>query len=72
MGHVIIGRGVTIAPNAVIGNGTRDRPLRIGDWAVIGIGAVVVRDVEPGARMIGNPAMTVDRWKAFSRWLDTQ
>lgn len=72
MGHVIIGRGVTIAPNAVIGNGTRDRPLRIGDWAVIGIGAVVVRDVEPGARMVGNPAMTVERWKAFSRWLDTQ
>ena len=72
LGHVVIGRGVTIAPNAVIGNGTRDRPLRIGDGAIIGIGAVVARDVEPGARMVGNPAMTVDRWKAFSRWLDTQ
>lgn len=72
LGHVIIGRGVTVAPLAVIGNGSHDRPLRIGDGAVIAIGAVVVRDVAPGAVMVGNPAMTVERWKAFSRWLDTQ
>lgn len=70
LGHVIIGEGVNIAPNAVIGNGTRERPLMIGDGAVIGVGAVVVRDVESGAKMVGNPAMTVERWKKFSRLLD--
>jgi len=72
LGHVVIGRNVNIAPNAVIGNGTRDKPLRIGDGAVIGTGAVITRDVGPGARMVGNPAMSVERWKKFSRWLDTQ
>ncbi|MFD2842354.1 hypothetical protein [Paracoccus cavernae] len=54
----------------MIGNGTRERPLMIGDGAVIGVGAVVVRDVESGAKMVGNPAMTVERWKKFSRLLD--
>ncbi len=70
MGHVIIGREVNVAPSAVIANGSRDRPLRIGDGAVIGVGAVVVRDVPPGARMVGNPAMPVERWKALNRLLD--
>ncbi|MDN5567344.1 MAG: acetyltransferase [Paracoccus sp. (in: a-proteobacteria)] len=70
LGHVIIGRGVNIAPYAVIGNGAPDRPLRIGDGAIIGVGAVVTRDVPAGARMIGNPAMPADRWKALNRLLD--
>ncbi|QRZ14928.1 acetyltransferase [Paracoccus methylovorus] len=70
LGHVIIGREVNIAPYAVIGNGTRERPLRIGDGAVIGVGAVVVRDVPEGARMVGNPAMSVERWKALNRLID--
>jgi UDP-3-O-[3-hydroxymyristoyl] glucosamine N-acyltransferase len=63
LGHVEIGRHVTIAPYAIIGNGRPGRPLRIGDGAVIGVGAVVVKDVPPGARMVGNPAMTVEEWK---------
>ena len=65
-----IGSGVNIAPHAVIGNGTPDRPLRIGDGAIIGVGAVVTRDVPAGARMIGNPAMPVERWKTLNRLLD--
>lgn len=70
LGHVIIGREVNVAPYAVIGNGTPDRPLRIGDGAVIGVGAVVVRDVPEGGRMVGNPAMSVERWKALNRLID--
>ena len=70
LGHVQIGSGVNIAPHAVIGNGTPDRPLRIGDGAIIGVGAVVTRDVPAGARMIGNPAMPVERWKTLNRLLD--
>ena len=72
LGHVSIGDHVNIAPNAVICNGSRDRPLRIGDGAIVGVGAVVARDVAPGARVVGNPAMPVDRWKAFNRWLESQ
>ena len=63
LGHVIIGQHVTIAPHVVIANGTPDRPLKIGDGSTIGVGAVVVKDVKSGARMIGNPAITVDEWK---------
>lgn len=63
LGHLEIGDRVNIAPGAIIGNGTRERPLRIGTGAIIGVGAVVSRDVEPGARMVGNPAMTVTDWK---------
>lgn len=72
MGHVVIGKGVNVAPNAMIANGTRDRPLHIGDGAIIGVGAVIARDVPAGARMVGNPAMTVERWKALNRLLDEQ
>jgi len=70
LGHVEIGRHVTIAPHAIIGNGRPGRPLRIGDGAVIGVGAVVVKDVPPGAKMVGNPAMTVREWMRRSQSIE--
>jgi acyl-[acyl carrier protein]--UDP-N-acetylglucosamine O-acyltransferase len=66
-GHVQIGTGVNIAPSAVIANGTRQRPLIIGDGAEIGVGAAVLSDVPPGARMIGNPAMPIRDWVRLRR-----
>ena len=50
-GSVKIGKRVWIAPNVSITEGRR-----IGDGATVGIGAVVIRDVEPGAVVAGNPA----------------
>ncbi|MDO8881589.1 acetyltransferase [Pseudotabrizicola sp.] len=61
-GNVQIGAGVNIGSGAVICNGTPGNPLRIGDGATIAMGAVIMRDVPPGARMMGNPAMTVREW----------
>ena len=35
---------------------TGDKPLVIGAGALVGMGAVVTRDVAPGAVVVGNPA----------------
>ncbi|MFN3825759.1 MAG: acetyltransferase [Pseudorhodobacter sp.] len=69
LGHVEIGEAAQIAPGAVIGNGTRDRPLWIGAGAMIGTGAVVHQDVPEGARMMGNPAMPVRDWLRLRKLL---
>jgi acetyltransferase-like isoleucine patch superfamily enzyme len=34
-------------------------PLRIGDGAITGAGAVVIRDVPPGDKQVGNPARSI-------------
>jgi len=56
---VEIGNHVLIGAGALIHQGTRERPLRIGDGATVGMGAVVTKDVEPGATVVGNPAKPV-------------
>lgn len=55
-GYVEIEDGVFVGAGAILRNGSPDRSLRIGRGAVIGMGAVVVADVEPGATMVGCPA----------------
>jgi bifunctional UDP-N-acetylglucosamine pyrophosphorylase / glucosamine-1-phosphate N-acetyltransferase len=34
-------------------------PLTLGDGAITGAGAVVIRDVEPGGKVVGNPARPI-------------
>jgi serine acetyltransferase len=53
--RVVIGNRVTIGVNAVI-LPRAYQGLTIGDDAIIGAGAVVTKDVPPGAVMIGVPA----------------
>ena len=60
-GHVEIGNHVLIGAGALIRKGTRERPLKIGDGATVGMGAVVTKDVEPGTTVVGNPAKPVVR-----------
>lgn len=50
-GSVKVGERCWIAPNAAI-----RQKLVIGDDAFVGIGAVVLRNVAPGAKVFGNPA----------------
>jgi acetyltransferase EpsM len=66
---VVIGPGSHVAPGAVIGGGTRIGEhafiglgarvrdhVEIGARAVVGMGAVVVESIEPGATVVGIPA----------------
>lgn len=50
-GYAVIGHRVKIGVNACV------LPfVKVGDGARIGAGAVVVKDVEPGVTVVGNPA----------------
>jgi acetyltransferase-like isoleucine patch superfamily enzyme len=53
--------GVTVEDDAIICAGAIIRPgIRIGSGSVVGMGAIVTRDVEPSTVVFGNPA--VDRY----------
>jgi sugar O-acyltransferase (sialic acid O-acetyltransferase NeuD family) len=58
-GWVTIGRRVFIGTGAVVRNGAPDRPIVIGDDAVIGAGACVVGDVAAATTVAGVPALPV-------------
>lgn len=60
-GNTIVEDDVYIGTGAILRQGTSQKPLRIGRGAVIGMGAVVTRDVSPGTTVIGNPARPMDR-----------
>lgn len=55
-GNTVIEDDVYIGTGAILRNGVPDRPLRIGKGSVIGMGAVVTKDVPAGVTVIGNPA----------------
>lgn len=60
-GRVHIDDYAYIGTNAIIREGTSEKPLRIGKGAVVGMGAVVTRDVPAGATVIGNPARVMEK-----------
>lgn len=55
-GNTSIEDDVYIGTGAVLRQGEPGRPLRIGKGAVIGMGAVVTKDVPAGVTVYGNPA----------------
>jgi sugar O-acyltransferase (sialic acid O-acetyltransferase NeuD family) len=55
-GYVYLGKRVYIGTGAVIINGTQDKPISIGNDAVIGAGACVIKPVAAGTIVMGVPA----------------
>lgn len=55
-GNVIVEDHAYIGTGAILKQGTHHKPLVIGYGAVIGMGAVVTKNVAAGVTVIGNPA----------------
>lgn len=60
-GNVHIHDRAYIGTGAIIRQGTPDKPLVIGAGAVVGMGAVVTKDVPPGVAVVGNPARILSK-----------
>jgi sugar O-acyltransferase (sialic acid O-acetyltransferase NeuD family) len=60
-GNVLIEDHAYVGAGATLKQGEPGAPLRIGRGAVIGMGAVVIRDVEPYTVVAGNPARLIRR-----------
>jgi len=59
-------RATVIEDGASIGSNATLLPVRIGRQAVVGAGAVVTKDVPPGAVVAGNPARVLRYRRGFS------
>lgn len=55
-GNVVIEDHAYIGTGAILKQGRPDKPLVIGRGAIVGMGAVVTKDVPPGVTVVGNPA----------------
>ncbi|MBO6827510.1 MAG: acetyltransferase [Sneathiella sp.] len=55
-GNVCIEDHAYIGTGAILRQGNPGKPLTIGAGAIVGMGAVVTRDVPPGVTVVGNPA----------------
>jgi sugar O-acyltransferase (sialic acid O-acetyltransferase NeuD family) len=59
-GNVHIGDHAYIGTGAILKQGSQDAPRRIGEGAVVGMGAVVTKDVAPHTTVVGNPARVLE------------
>lgn len=55
-GNVHIGDHAYLGTGAIIKPGSALKPLKIGEGSIVGMGAVVTKDVPPHTTVVGNPA----------------
>jgi len=60
-GNVVVEDYVYIGAGAILRQGKPGSPLRIGRGAIVGMGAVVTRDVAAGVTVAGNPARPMSK-----------
>jgi sugar O-acyltransferase (sialic acid O-acetyltransferase NeuD family) len=60
-GNVVVEDHAYIGAGAMIRQGSPGAPLTIGRGAVVGMGAVVTRDVAADSTVVGNPAKLLNR-----------
>lgn len=60
-GNVHVDNHAYIGTGAVLRQGTPEKPLVIGAGAVVGMGAVVTRNVAAGTTVVGNPARILEK-----------
>jgi sugar O-acyltransferase (sialic acid O-acetyltransferase NeuD family) len=60
-GNIVIEDHAYIGSGAVLRQGSAASPLRIGRGAVVGMGAVVTRDVAAGETVVGNPSRRLNK-----------
>jgi sugar O-acyltransferase (sialic acid O-acetyltransferase NeuD family) len=58
-GRVEIDNFAYIGTGATLKQGAHDKPLRIGRGAIVGMGAVVLKDVGDGEVVVGNPGSVI-------------
>lgn len=60
-GNIHIDHHAYIGTGAVLRQGTPEQPLLIGEGAVVGMGAVVTKNVAPYTTVVGNPARPLEK-----------
>jgi sugar O-acyltransferase (sialic acid O-acetyltransferase NeuD family) len=64
-GGVIIENNVYVGTGVIIREGTSQKPIVIGEGAILGMGAVVTKSVSPYETVVGNPAQRLKRTVAL-------
>ena len=60
-GNVIIENNVYIGTGAIIKQGTKNKPIVIGENSIIGAGSFVTKNVEKNTTVFGNPAKILNK-----------